>query len=184
MFSTTAKATDLRRGRFGKKSGRGKPDECRGCPLWDAPGPVWGDGDEDADLVFLGEAPGPDEVAHRPKPKAFVGPAGKVHGFTLKAAGIDRKKVWTTNVVKCLPQVGGRVRKPTAKEIRCCTERWLWEELNGVGANAIVALGDTAFSALMGDEEKRSITEWRGAVVEKTLPGEVTDGTEVQSRGG
>src|SRR5690348_11496441 len=71
---------------------------CRRCPLWrDATQTVFGEGPENADVIFVGEQPGDQEdLAGKP----FVGPAGKVFDSILDDAAIDRRKVYVTNAVK------------------------------------------------------------------------------------
>jgi len=74
--------------------------------------PVVGEGDPDADILFIGEAPGAQEArAGRP----FVGRAGKVLNRLLESVGLERSEVYITNVVKDRPPGN---RDPTAEEIR------------------------------------------------------------------
>jgi len=138
-----------------------KPERCKGCPLYDAPGPVFGVGPEDAKIMLVGEAPGGEEVVAK---VPFVGPAGRVLGVAAHAAGLDRAACYTTNAVKCLPPKRGDSHRPTADEIRYCRAAWLEEEIAKVKPTVIVAIGGTALESFVGEE--REITKWRGAVLQ------------------
>jgi DNA polymerase len=107
----------------------------------------------------VGEAPSNEEIRYG---TPFVGPAGRVLNLALRLAGVDRKTVYVTNVVKCMSG-----RTPTWQEVKWCTDAWLWEELERVGPTTIVALGSTAWRAF--HEDPRGIESWRGAVVRKEL---------------
>lgn len=137
--------------------------------MYFAAGPVGGSGSLKSDLWVVTEAPDKDEAkAGLP----MVGAAGKVGMFALKAAGVDRKKVHVTNVVRCHPTGGrGIPRPPTGEEVAYCMERFLWPELEMYNPNAVVAMGELAMQALMGNNEDRKISEWRGAVREIEPPG-------------
>jgi DNA polymerase len=139
---------------------------CRRCPLWrDATQTVFGEGPENADVVFVGEQPGDQEdLAGKP----FVGPAGKVFGSILDDADIDRHKVYVTNAVKHFkfePRGKRRIHsKPNAGEIQAC-RWWLGKELDLIKPNLVVALGATAAQSLLG--KAVPITKMRGDVVER-----------------
>lgn len=110
---------------------------------------VWGEGNLNARVAFIGEAPGTQEdKLGRP----FVGPAGRLLDEGLKHAGIDRNDVYITNVVKCRPVrlVEGKKsnRTPSMKEINA----WLGlllKELEVISPKIIVCLGGIAASALI-----------------------------------
>ena len=143
-----------------------KPPICLGCPLYGAQGPVMGEGPSDAKVVFVGEAPGADEVRRR---RPFVGRAGVTFDIALKAAGVSRSLVYITNVVKCMPPKKGQpwtFRKPTAREIEFCMARHLRAELSGLQPTVVVALGDVPCNAIPKDGVKREITKWRGTVLD------------------
>lgn len=144
-----------------------KPEKCKGCPLYDAPGPVWGNGPRDAKIVLVGEAPGGEEVASG---FGFVGPAGRVLSLALRVAGVDRTACYVTNTVKCLPPKRGKSHAPTGQEVAFCKRAWLDEELKDFKQGTVVAIGGVAFQALTG--MKASIEEWRGAVIESSDSGE------------
>ncbi|RUU51361.1 UdgX family uracil-DNA binding protein [Mesorhizobium sp. M2C.T.Ca.TU.002.02.1.1] len=139
---------------------------CRRCPLWrDATQTVFGEGPEDADVIFVGEQPGDQEdLAGKP----FVGPAGRIFDSILDDAKIDRRKVYVTNAVKHFkfePRGKRRIHsKPNAGEIQAC-RWWLDKELDLVKPNLVVALGATAAQSLLG--KAVPITKMRGDVVER-----------------
>jgi DNA polymerase len=124
---------------------------------------VLGEGNPDARLVFVGEAPGGQEERTR---RPFVGPAGQILNEALAVAGLSRDAVWITNIVKCrpvTPGLGGRLRNrtPTAAEVKHFLP-WLLQELQIIEPAAIVALGATAASALLSKQVKltRERGEW------------------------
>lgn len=124
---------------------------CRACPLWaPATQTVFGEGPEDATVLFVGEQPGDSEDL---KGRPFVGPAGQLFDRALGEAGIDRDKVYVTNAVKHFkfePRGKRRIhQKPNAGEIRACRP-WLTRELAAIRPKLVVALGATAVQSLMG----------------------------------
>lgn len=139
---------------------------CHRCPLWrDATQTVFGEGPENAEVIFVGEQPGDQEdLAGKP----FVGPAGKVFDSILDDAEIDRRKVYVTNAVKHFkfePRGKRRIHsKPNAGEIQAC-RWWLDKELDLIKPNLVVALGATAAQSLLG--KAVPITKMRGDVVER-----------------
>lgn len=145
---------------------RAEAKGCRRCPLWrDATQTVFGEGPENADVIFVGEQPGDQEdLAGMP----FVGPAGKVFDSILDDAAIDRHKVYVTNAVKHFkfePRGKRRIHsKPNAGEIQAC-RWWLDKELDLIKPNLVVALGATAAQSLLG--KAVPITKMRGDVVER-----------------
>src|SRR6266581_4593990 len=127
--------------------------ECKACRLWhEATQTVFGEGIEQAEVMLVGEQPGDKEdLAGNP----FVGPAGKLLDRALDEAGIDRRKVYVTNVVKHFkfePRGKKRIhKKPAADEIAACRP-WLEAEVSLVKPKVIVCLGATAAQALLGRE--------------------------------
>ena len=114
--------------------------------------------------MFVGEQPGDQEdLAGHP----FVGPAGKLLDRALAQAGIERARVYVTNVVKHFkwePRGKRRIhKKPSASEISACRP-WLDTEIQLVKPRAIVCLGATAAQTLMGP--KFRITVERGKFFE------------------
>jgi uracil-DNA glycosylase family protein len=141
---------------------------CTGCDLYRrATQTVFGEGRPDAAVVFVGEQPGDaEDLAGKP----FVGPAGRVFDKALETVGIDRNRVYVTNVVKHFkwePRGKRRIHaKPRISEIRACRP-WLETELALVKPRALVCLGATAAQALLGSTFKVS-TE-RGKFVDSPL---------------
>jgi DNA polymerase len=142
--------------------------ECQACDLYKrGTQTVFGDGARRAELMFVGEQPGDQEdLAGQP----FVGPAGKLLDRALAEAGIDRAKVYVTNVVKHFkwePRGKRRIhKKPNAGEISACRP-WLDTEIELVKPRAIVCLGATAAQALLGKQFK--VTVHRGTFVSSSL---------------
>jgi len=142
--------------------------DCQACDLWKrGTQTVFGEGGGKADLMFVGEQPGDaEDLAGHP----FVGPAGKLLDRALQDAGIDRSKVYVTNVVKHFkwePRGKRRIhKKPNAGEIAACRP-WLDTEIELVKPRAIVCLGATAAQALLGRQFK--VTAHRGEFVASAL---------------
>jgi DNA polymerase len=130
---------------------RAKARGCRMCPLWKpATQTVFGEGPEDAGIMFVGEQPGDKEdLAGRP----FVGPAGQLFDRALEEAGLDRSSTYITNAVKHFKFTPrGKIRlhqKPNAMEIRAC-HPWLERELEIVRPKLVVAMGATAAQSVFG----------------------------------
>jgi uracil-DNA glycosylase family protein len=142
---------------------------CRACELWErATQTVFGEGPIDAPLFLAGEQPGDREDIEG---RVFVGPAGRVLDEALEAAGIDRQKVFITNVVKHFRwRPSGKRRlheRPTAANVRACRP-WLELELEMVGPNVVVALGATAARVLIGPDVR--LTETRGVLLDPIEP--------------
>src|SRR5947208_12267792 len=142
--------------------------ECTACPLYaNATQTVFGEGPEQARVMFVGEQPGDSEdLAGHP----FVGPAGKLLDRCMKEAGIDRTRVYVTNAVKhfkWVPRGTRRIHsKPGAVEIEACFP-WLEAEIAAVTPRIIVALGATAAQALFGRAFR--VTRDRGRLVPSAL---------------
>jgi DNA polymerase len=116
---------------------------------------VFGDGPADAELVFVGEAPGADEDAQG---VPFVGRAGKLLDKIIAAMGFARREVYICNVLKCRPPGN---RNPLPGEAVNCWP-YLREQLEVIRPRLIVTLGAPATRRLMGTEE--AIGRMRGAV--------------------
>ena len=141
---------------------------CRNCDLWKrATQTVFGEGPVRADLMLVGEQPGNDEDL---KGRPFVGPAGTLLDRALEDAGIDRRRVYVTNVVKHFkwePRGKRRIhKKPRQSEIEACRP-WLDDELAIVKPRALVCLGATAAQALLGRQFR--VTAQRGDLVPSPL---------------
>jgi uracil-DNA glycosylase len=147
--------------------------ECKACDLWKSgTQTVFGEGKSSSLIMFIGEQPGDKEdLSGRP----FVGPAGALLDKSLEEAGIDRSKVYVTNVVKHFkwePRGKRRIhKKPNGVEITACRP-WLQSEIAVVKPRAIICLGSTAAQAVIGPKFKVSIQ--RGQFVESELAEYVT----------
>ena len=126
---------------------------CRACGLWrSGTQTVFGEGTERAEVMLVGEQPGDKEdLSGRP----FVGPAGRLLDKALAEAGIDRRAVYVTNVVKHFKwERKGKRRihkKPNAEEISACRP-WLEAEIGLLEPRVVVCLGATAAQALLGKQ--------------------------------
>lgn len=105
--------------------------ECRGCDIWKrATQAVMGEGATEAAVMFVGEQPGNSEDLEG---HPFVGPAGSILSKALSEAGIDRSKVYITNVVKHFNSTRrGKLRihkRPNAEQIAACRP-WLEAEIS------------------------------------------------------
>ena len=146
---------------------------CKACDLYKrATQTVFGEGPKRAQIMLVGEQPGDaEDLAGHP----FVGPAGKLLDRALEEAGIDRKVVYVTNVVKHFkwePRGKRRIHaKPNAAEINACRP-WLETEVALVKPRVLVCLGATAAQALLGKTFK--VSKQRGDFVESSLAPLVT----------
>jgi uracil-DNA glycosylase family protein len=141
---------------------------CRACDLWHrGTQTVFGAGPRRSEVLFVGEQPGNEEDL---KGKPFVGPAGRLFDEALAAAGIDRSRVYVTNVVKHFkwePRGKRRIhKKPNAQEIAACRP-WLEAEIALIKPKVIVALGATAAQSLLGKQFR--VTKERGQFIESRL---------------
>ncbi len=114
---------------------------------------VFGDGDTQAGIVFVGEAPGADEDEQG---LPFVGRAGQLLTNIIKAMGLTRKDVYICNILKCRPPGN---RNPLPDEIRLC-EPYLKQQLQMISPRIICALGSFAAKTLLRTETP--ITVLRG----------------------
>lgn len=118
---------------------------------------VFGVGNEKADWLFVGEAPGAEEDA---RGEPFVGHAGRLLDNMLLAMRLKRSEVYIANVIKCRPPDN---RQPQAIEVAACLP-YLKRQIALVQPRVIVALGKTAASALLDTDA--SIASLRGRVHE------------------
>jgi uracil-DNA glycosylase len=141
---------------------------CTACPLHrDATQTVFGEGLVRSDVMVIGEVPGDrEDLEGHP----FVGPAGRVLRHALDLARIEPDRVYTTNVVKHFKfERRGKRRihqRPNRSEMAACRP-WLDAELDVVGPRAILLLGATAVSALVGRDAR--VTRLRGQVIDSDL---------------
>jgi uracil-DNA glycosylase len=111
---------------------------------------VFGDGDPNAELLFVGEGPGADEDMQG---LPFVGRAGQLLNNMIAAMGLDRKRVYIANIVKCRPP---KNRVPEPAEANICTQ-FLFQQIGVVRPKLIVALGSTAATYLLGSKAALSV---------------------------
>ena len=118
---------------------------------------VFGTGNKNADIMFIGEGPGADEdILGEP----FVGKAGKLMDEAFKGIGIDRNQVYIANVVKCRPPLN---RDPQNDEAEACLD-YLRNQVVLVKPKVIVLLGRIALQNIL--EKDYSITQMRGKWIE------------------
>lgn len=112
--------------------------DCTACPLAEnRTGTVPGVGPEDAEIMFIGEAPGANEdKTGRP----FSGKSGEYLDRILHQNGIDRSKIFITNIVKCRPPNN---RDPEAAEIAQCRD-FLQQQIDAIDPKLIVSIGAPA----------------------------------------
>lgn len=117
---------------------------------------VPGEGPADAELVFIGEGPGSKEdKLGRP----FIGPAGQFLDVLLRDNGLERRRVFITNCVKCRPPEN---RTPRRDELNTCASLWLSQQLALLSPRLIVLLGQVATQQILGNTV--SVTRWHGTV--------------------
>ena len=119
--------------------------DCTKCPLHATrTQAVFGAGNADAELMFIGEAPGAkeDELG-----LPFVGAAGKLLERLLGEIGMDRKEVWIGNVLRCRPPDN---RDPQPKEIEAC-QGYLFEQVRLIEPTVICTLGNFSTKLLRAD---------------------------------
>jgi DNA polymerase len=110
---------------------------------------VFGVGNPDADLMFIGEAPGVDEDKQG---EPFVGRAGQLLTRILKAMNFAREDVYIANILKCRPDTPPRTfgnRAPTPTEMQTCRP-YLVEQIEIIQPKVLVALGAVAVEGLLG----------------------------------
>jgi len=123
--------------------------------------PVFGDGSENAQIVFIGEAPGKKEDLSG---KPFIGSAGKFLSEMLESVKLTRADVYITNVVKYRPPNN---RDPRPEEIAACLP-WLAEELNFIEPKIVVTLGRHALNRFFPEEK---IGQVHGKVLKRKVEG-------------
>jgi uracil-DNA glycosylase len=110
---------------------------------------VFGVGNPDAEVMFVGEAPGADEDAQG---EPFVGRAGQLLTKIIKAMGFPREEVYIANILKCRPDVPAGSfgnRAPTPREMQTCRP-YLMEQIDIIKPKVLVALGAVAVEGLLG----------------------------------
>ena len=140
---------------------------CRKCGLWESRrNPVPGDGDINANVVLIGEAPGYWEDV---RGKPFVGAAGRLLDEIFKGVSLSRDEIYITNILKCRPP---KNRDPRPEEIKACTP-YLDRQLRLIKPNLIVTLGrhSTIYILSKAGVNVSGITAVRGRVYEINLWG-------------
>lgn len=133
--------------------------QCRKCRLCEnRKNVVFGVGNREADIMFIGEGPGADEDAQG---EPFVGKAGKLMNMAFDMLGIKREEVYIANIVKCRPPNN---RNPQDDEAENCLD-YLRNQVILVKPKIIVLLGSVALKNILGKEY--GITASRGKWIEK-----------------
>ncbi len=122
---------------------------------------VFGVGNPDAQLMFVGEAPGADEDEQG---VPFVGRAGQLLTKIIEAIGLTREQVYIANVIKCRPPQN---RNPEPDEVETC-EPYLFQQIDAIKPKVIVALGKFGAQTLLRTQDPISrlrgrVFEYRGA---------------------
>lgn len=132
--------------------------QCERCHLRkDCIGVTTWNGSPGSPLMIVGEGPGEVEDQYG---VPLVGPSGKLLDKALKAVGIARHLVFTTNVIKCRPL---RNRTPNEEEACFCAHNWLEKEISIIKPKVILALGSVALRYLYSEKfSKVSIIKTRG----------------------
>lgn len=129
--------------------------DCRLCPLHRTRHSlVFGEGNPEAELVFVGEAPGADEDEQG---RPFVGRAGQLLTKIIGAMGLKREEVYICNILKCRPPGN---RNPQPEEIAPC-ESFLIRQLEAIRPRVICALGTFAAHTLLKSEAPISVLRGR-----------------------
>jgi uracil-DNA glycosylase family 4 len=121
---------------------------------------VFGVGNPEADLFFVGEAPGADEAV---RGEPFVGKAGELLNKMIMAMGLKRESVYIANILTWRPEHNQPTgnRPPTLEEMEFCLP-YLKAQIEVVAPKVLVALGNTAVTGLLGPDPKRRLTSIRG----------------------
>ena len=117
---------------------------------------VFGEGNHEAQIVVIGEAPGAEEDAQG---RPFVGRSGKLLDKILEAIGFSREDVFICNIIKCRPPEN---RNPNIDEIECCMP-WLKTQLQLIKPKILLLLGRVAANTVL--ENKQSMGNLRGRIL-------------------
>ena len=133
--------------------------KCNKCKLCKTrKNTVFGEGNPNAKIMFIGEGPGADEDLQG---EPFVGKAGKLMNQAFLGLGINREDIYIANIVKCRPPQN---RTPESDEIEGCVE-YLKKQIMIIKPDKIVLLGNVALKTVFGNEY--NITSTRGRWIEK-----------------
>jgi DNA polymerase len=175
LFNTEGLYLGTRLNNFGNKMNKTKKElleelkkeveKCQKCELYKTRiKTVFGEGDPDAKLMFVGEGPGYEEDKQG---RPFVGAAGELLTKIILAMGLTREKVYIANIVKCHPlkipdpYLRNNDRPPNKQEIENCLP-FLKKQIMIIRPRIICCLGSTAASVLTKREEP--ISELRGKI--------------------
>lgn len=122
---------------------------------------VPGEGNPNADIMFIGEAPGVEEDKQG---RPFVGAAGKFLNEMLKMVGLRREDVFITNILKCRPPGN---RDPMPEEVEACWP-WLLEQIKLIKPKLIVLLGRHAMERFLPNQK---ISKIHGQAMRRETPG-------------
>ena len=142
--------------------------DCKRCKLWTGRrNIVFGHGNPDADLMFVGEAPGADEDEQG---LPFVGRAGQLLTKIIESIEMRREEVFICNILKCRPPGN---RNPETDEIAAC-EQFLFRQIASVRPKVICALGTFGAQTLLRTTEPISrlrgmLIDYRGAKLMATF---------------
>lgn len=133
--------------------------DCKNCKLCNGrKNIVFGVGNKEADLMFIGEGPGGDEDEQG---IPFVGKAGQLMNRAFEGLGIHREEVYIANIVKCRPPNN---REPENDEVLACLN-YLRNQVILVKPKVVVLLGRIALQNILGNDY--GITASRGKIIEK-----------------
>ena len=121
---------------------------------------VFGDGNPDAEIMFIGEAPGKKEDGLG---KPFVGAAGKFLNEMLMSINLKREDIYIANVCKCRPP---KNRDPLPEEIAACRP-WLEKQIKLIDPKIIITLGRHSMNRFLSDKK---ISEAHGKSFKKEIP--------------
>jgi DNA polymerase len=141
---------------------RKEVENCKRCNLYKTrTNVVFGEGDINSKIMFVGESPGFWEDK---KGKPFVGPSGKFLNQLLYSINLNRKDIFITSVLKCRPVAGKRNRPPKQGEIKTC-KAFLKKQIGIINPKVIVLLGNVALHALM--DKKLNISKVHGKIIKR-----------------
>ena len=121
---------------------------------------VFGEGNPEAQIAVIGEAPGAEEDAQG---RPFVGRSGKLLDKILEAIGFSREDVFICNIIKCRPPEN---RNPLTDEIECCMP-WLKTQLQLIKPKIVLLLGRVAANTVLNNKQsmgnlREKIIRWNG----------------------
>ena len=142
---------------------RREANQCKRCILWKSRNNVvFGEGNPETKIIFVGEAPGYNEDI---KGIPFCGKAGEVLDILLSSIKLNRRDIYITNIVKCRPPEN---RDPQEEEIKACTP-YLERQIEIISPSVICCLGRHSLRYFINRfslKENRSISRLHGMVLE------------------